>query len=98
MRIVTCVLVCCLTAVAVCAEQTEPKWENLFDGKTLKGWTQKNGKAKYEVKDGVIIGTTVLGEPNSFLCTDRLFGNFVLELEFKVDPGLSDGRLRRKRA
>ena len=43
-------------------------WKSLFDGKTLKGWTQKNGTAKYEVVDGTIHGTTNEGSPNSFLC------------------------------
>jgi hypothetical protein len=59
-------------------------WKNLFDGKTLKGWHQLNGKAKYEIKDGSIIGTTVPKEPNSFLATDQTYGDFILELELKV--------------
>jgi hypothetical protein len=63
----------------------------LFDGKTLEGWTQRGGKAKYTIEDGTIVGTTVLGEPNSFLCTDRDYKNFVLELDFKVDPALNSG-------
>ena len=45
------------------------QWVNLFNGKDLKGWKQLNGKATYEVKNGEIIGTTVLHEPNSFLAT-----------------------------
>jgi hypothetical protein len=34
----------------------EPKWESLFDGKTLKGWKapQFGGEGKVEVKDGAI--------------------------------------------
>jgi len=40
-------------------------WQNLFDGKTLNGWIQRNGKAKYAVEDGMIVGTTVLNTPNS---------------------------------
>ena len=46
-------------------------WVNLFNGKDLTGWKQLNGEAKYEVKDGVIIGTTVLNTPNSFICTEK---------------------------
>ena len=41
-------------------------WTNLFNGKDLSGWKQLNGEAKYEVVDGVIVGTTVLNTPNSF--------------------------------
>ena len=82
-------------------------WKNLFDGKTLKGWHQLNGKAKYEVVDGTIVGTTVSGEPNSFLATDEDYGDFILELELKVgnmnsgvqfrslsDPADNNGRVR----
>ena len=43
------------------------KWTNLFDGKTFTGWKQLNGQAKYEIKNGVIIGTTVANTPNSFM-------------------------------
>ena len=42
-------------------------WEYLFDGKTLNGWVQRNGEAKYTEQDGMIVGTTVLNTPNSFL-------------------------------
>jgi hypothetical protein len=70
---------------------TQPIWQDIFDGKTLKGWTQKNGKAPYHVEDGAIVGTTKLGEPNSFLCTDLLYGDFILELDFKVHPEMNSG-------
>lgn len=66
-------------------------WENLFDGKTLNGWEQIQGTAKYEVKDGAIIGTTVPNSPNSFLATQKQYSNFILELNFKVDEGLNSG-------
>ncbi len=63
----------------------------LFDGKTLEGWKQLGGKAKYEAKDGMIVGTSVPNTSNSFLCTEKMYGDFILELEFKVDPGLNSG-------
>jgi HEAT repeat protein/type 1 glutamine amidotransferase len=66
-------------------------WENLFDGKTLNGWIQRNGKAKYAVEDGMIVGTTVLDTPNSFLCTEKSYTDFILELEFLVEPGMNSG-------
>ena len=66
-------------------------WVELFDGETLEGWVQRGGQAKYDVVDGVIVGTSVKGTPNSFLCTDRNYGDFELEIEFKVDPKLNSG-------
>ncbi|MFT4205016.1 MAG: DUF1080 domain-containing protein [Chitinophagaceae bacterium] len=67
------------------------QWHPLFNGKDLTGWKQLNGKAKYEVKNGEIIGSTVFGEPNSFLVTDRDYGDFILEFEFKVDSTMNSG-------
>lgn len=69
----------------------QEKWTDLFDGKTLDGWVQRGGVAKYRVENGQIIGTTVPKTPNTFLCTDKTYGDFILELEFKVDPKMNSG-------
>jgi hypothetical protein len=66
-------------------------WTNLFDGKTLKGWKQLNGQAKYEVKNGMIIGTTVANTPNSFLATEKDYSDFILELDLKVADAMNSG-------
>jgi hypothetical protein len=67
------------------------KWQNLFNGKDLKGWKQLNGKAVYEVKGGEIIGTTVIAEPNSFLATEKDYGDFIFEVEYKLDQDFNSG-------
>ena len=77
--------------IALAAEEKKVKWQQLFDGKTLKGWMQLGGKAKYYVEDDAIVGTTVPNTPNSFLCTKKIYQDFILELEFKVDPKLNSG-------
>ena len=64
---------------------------SLFDGQTLNGWVQKNGTASYSVVDGTILGETSEGSPNSFLCTEEEYGNFELEFDVRVDPGLNSG-------
>lgn len=69
----------------------EAGWKPLFDGKSLGGWTQRGGKAKYTIEGDEIVGTSVPRTGNSFLCTDQDYGDFVLELEFKVDPKLNSG-------
>jgi hypothetical protein len=69
----------------------EDGFVTLFDGKTLDGWIQRGGKATYEVEDGVILGTTVLKTPNSFLCTPRDYENFIFEVEFKADEKVNSG-------
>ncbi len=66
-------------------------WVNLFDGKTLNGWTQKGGKANYTVRNKAILGTTVKNTPNSFLTSNKMYGDFILELEYKVDSSMNSG-------
>ena len=67
------------------------KWQNLFNGKDLNGWKQLNGKASYTIKNGEIVGTTVSNEPNSFLATEKNYGDFILELELLVDNSMNSG-------
>jgi len=67
------------------------KWQNLFNGKDLQGWKQLNGKAKYEVVNGEIVGTTVSNTPNSFLATEKNYGDFILEVELLVDNSMNSG-------
>ena len=87
--LVACVAV--LTAVVSFAATQDRGWVSLFDGKTLKGWSVHSGFAKYTAEDGTIVGTAVQGSPNSFLCTDKEYGDFVLEFEVKCDPALNSG-------
>ena len=85
-------LACSLLALGMCASVgAEDGWKSLFDGKTLDGWKQINGTAKYEVHEGTIRGWTVAGSPNSFLCTTRDYADFELEFEVKVDDRLNSG-------
>ena len=63
------------------------EWRPLFDGKSLTGWRQLNGTATYEVIDGAIVGTTREGTPNSFLATEKLYGDFVFEFEVRQTVG-----------
>ncbi|HLJ92649.1 MAG TPA: DUF1080 domain-containing protein [Gemmataceae bacterium] len=78
---------------AHCRSADEPNsgWVSLFDGKDLDGWVQRGGTAKYRAANGEIVGTSVPGTTNSFLCTKKNYANFILELEFKVDSSLNSG-------
>jgi hypothetical protein len=66
-------------------------WRYLFNGKDLSGWKQLNGKAKYEVKNSEIVGTTIAGEPNSFLATEKLYGDFIFETDLWVNDSMNSG-------
>ncbi len=66
-------------------------WEPLFNGKNLKGWKKLNGKAEYKVVDGTIVGYSKLNTPNTFLATEKNYGDFILEFDFQVDDALNSG-------
>lgn len=71
-----------------CTSQKEDKseeWRTLFNGKDLSGWKAVAGDATFSVENGEIIGTAVEGSPNTFLITEEIFGDFILELELKVE-------------
>ena len=82
-----------VTTIMSCHTKKESKTKSysLIKGNTLEGWTQKGGDAKYSLKDGVIIGETVPDSPNSFLTTNKHYDNFILELDYKVDPSMNSG-------
>ncbi len=67
------------------------EWTPLFNGKNLKGWKTLNGKVEFRVENNTIVGTSKTGEPNTFLATDKNYGDFILEFEFKADDGLNSG-------
>jgi hypothetical protein len=73
------------------ADHHAKEFVSIFDGKSLEGWTQRNGTATYEVKGGTIVGTTKKGSPNSFLCSNKLYGDFELLFEVKVHNNLNSG-------
>jgi Domain of Unknown Function (DUF1080) len=73
------------------AFSSQAQWVKLFNEKNLDGWKQLNGQALYEVKDKEIIGTTVTNTPNSFIVTEQTYGDFILELDFKVEGQTNSG-------
>jgi hypothetical protein len=64
---------------------------SLFNGRDLSGWVQRGGKATYTIEGNEIVGTSVMDTANTFLCTEKSYGDFVLEYDFKVDPRLNSG-------
>lgn len=81
-----------MAALLVAASQMAgaQEWENLFNGKNLKGWKQMAGNAKYKVENGIIVGTATDTKFNSFLATTNNYGDFILEFEFLTE-GINSG-------
>jgi len=88
-RLLLAILV--LSGLLSAQAQQKDKWIDLFDGKTLKGWKRVSGKAKYTVEAGAIVGISAPNTYDNVLATEKEYGNFILELEFKVDSDLNSG-------
>jgi hypothetical protein len=74
-----------LTLVTMAAQAQNGNWKNLFNGKDLSGWKAIAGKATFEVKDGVIEGTAVHGTGNTFLVSEEMYTDFILEVDLKIN-------------
>lgn len=68
-------------------------WQPLFDGRTLNGWTGKDGapfpSRYWKVEDGCL--RTLPAEAGQDIFTARSFRDFELSLEWKVSPGGNSG-------
>jgi len=75
--------------MAGAADEVEFGFTSLFDGETLNGWTlvNKNGPG-YAVKNGVIACERG-GGGNLF--TEKEYSDFILRVEFKLEPGSNNG-------
>ena len=87
------VVLACITfplAQAAREKQKGDGWVQLFNGKDLTGWkTNPADKAKWEVKDGAIVGTG----PSGHLFSERGdYENFHLRFEVKINDKVNSGQ------
>ena len=89
------VLACFLVASAP-LDEVETGFVPMFDGKTLDGWKQVGGSAKYRVDGDEIVGTVDPSmKGNAFLRTEKTYGDFILKLDLKLEiPGNSGIQFR----
>ena len=64
---------------------TKDGFTALIKSDTLDGWSIKGSKADYSVKEGVIMGKGNNLRGNSFLCSDKTYGDFIYTFQFKFD-------------
>ncbi|MCU0396305.1 MAG: DUF1080 domain-containing protein, partial [Chitinophagaceae bacterium] len=87
-RLLLLPVLCCLGLLTMAQNDG---WKPLFNGKDFTGWKQLNGKAKYYVENGAVVGETVFGEPNAFMATEKDYGDYVLEFEFRLESLMNSG-------
>ena len=79
---------------ALMSQPSEKGWQYLFNGKDLTGWKRLGGDAEFAVESGVIIGKTVLNSGNSFLVTEKEYGDFILELDVFLEDNEGNGGIQ----
>ncbi len=89
-RLLWCFILLTATPGFAANPAAEPK--PIFDGKTFDGWVER-GEAIWEIHDGVITGRTGKGG-HGWLCTERTYGDFLLELEVNIESGNSGIQIR----
>jgi len=80
-----------LAALLSCTPQDKGPWQPLFNGTDFSEFEQLGGDALYRVENGTITGTTVANTENSFMCTLKTYGDFILEFKVLVDTALNSG-------
>src|SRR5437762_1480496 len=74
---------------ACVSPRTEAGFVSLFDGRSLTGWQLIDKKGDgYGVKDGVIYCARGGG---GHLLTEKEYADFILRLEFRLEPGSNNG-------
>lgn len=74
------------TGASLCQQEIDEGFVNLFDGKTLEGW--QGSVDGYVPEDGLLVCQAKGG---GTLLTTKEYANFILRLEFKLEPGGNNG-------
>ena len=91
----TIALFCALVALAVAVE---PPCRPLFNGRNLSGWkiVGPSNLASVTINDGtMILRQRRNTAEHTFVASEERFGDFILELDVKDDPGFNTGILLR---
>ncbi|MCL2346681.1 MAG: DUF1080 domain-containing protein [Planctomycetaceae bacterium] len=81
-----------ISSLCLAAEgSTTDGFTPLFNGKDIDGWIKHGGKATYSVDRGCIVGKRGDDAENTFLCSPKKYGNFILKFECKFDIPINSG-------
>lgn len=70
-------------------------WRDITPRAGLSGWHVAGGQAGYDVVGGELVGRAAAGGKNSWLVSDTLYTDFIIEYEAKTDPTLNSGMMIR---
>lgn len=70
-------------------EKGRSEWKPIFDGTSMDGW-KLSGDGKWEIKDGVLIGTSSKSDmSNGLFCSEKSYGDFTAKVTFRLREGNS---------
>ena len=83
-------------ALTASAADLEEGFVSLFNGRDLTGWVKRGGSAEYQIENRCIVGKCVPNTPgNTFMCSEKEFGDFILRLQYKfIEAGNSGVQFR----
>jgi 3-keto-disaccharide hydrolase len=82
-------LLAALVLIASPAPLQEEGFSPIFDGKTLAGWSARGG-GTWSVDGGTILGETGTGT-YGWLCSEKKYGDFILEFDAKHEANGNSG-------
>jgi hypothetical protein len=81
-----------LKTPALAVEEDEKGFVPLFDGKSLDGWRRVGGTSPYRLEGDSIVGEVdPASRANTFLRTEKTYGDFILKLDVKLDLPSNSG-------
>jgi hypothetical protein len=82
----------CAVPLAATMFAAEPeRLEPIFNGKDLTGWHAPEQDTFWRVEDGVLVGESVAGLRESYLSTEKVYGDFVLEFDVRWTGEIDSG-------
>jgi hypothetical protein len=77
------------------SSEADAGWVELFDGRTLDGWTTVGGRydghARWTVEEGAITGRQGPNREGGLIYTQGVYGDFELELDLYIDWPFDSG-------
>ena len=93
-KCIYCLLLSQFFLLPLLQAQQQGKWVSLIKGNSLSGWKKVGGKGLFTNENGVITGTSVIDTANTFLITEKEYGDFILELDAMIESPQSNSGIQ----
>lgn len=88
-RAIWCLSAALSLLVPAAASRADDGFTNLFDGKSLAGWSAVNSKGEnWIVQDGLLV---TKGQGGGWLSTEKTYSDFVFRVEYRLREGGNSG-------